>query len=74
MESESILNTLFTQYQTKSIYDPQVFEPFHRLILDRPISEQDELFRAVWGICGACEKEAFFQGVRTGVRLVRELQ
>ncbi len=67
MELPPILDILFTNYCAQASYAfPTDFEPLNQLILEKPVSEQDVLFRAVLTFAAAMKGRHLFRGLKQG--------
>ena len=74
--AESILEVLFDAYTESSGFDNAVikadFEELYRLMNGKSLKEIDEIIYAVCTLCRDHEKAGFIEGVKIGIRLVRE--
>ena len=75
--AESILDVLFDAYNESSGFDNAAikadFEELYRLMNDKPLKEIDEIIYAVCTLCRDHEKAGFFEGIKVGMSLAKEL-
>ena len=75
--AESILEVLFDAYNESSGFDNAAiksdFEELYRLMNGKPLKEIDEIIYAVCTLCRDHEKAGFFEGIKVGMSLVKEL-
>ena len=75
--AESILEVLFDAYNESNGFDNAAikadFEELYRLMNGKPVKEIDEIIYAVCTLCRDHEKTGFIEGVKTGIRLSKEL-
>ena len=74
--AESILEVLFDAYNESSGFDNAAikadFEELYRRMNGKPLEEIDEIIYAVCALCRDHEKAGYVEGVKDGMRLVRE--
>ena len=75
--AESILEMLFDAYNESSSFNNVTikadFEELYRLMNGKPLKEIDEIIYAVCTLCRDHEKARFIEGVRVGIRLLKEV-
>ena len=75
--AESILEVLFDAYNESSSFDNATiksdFEELYRLMNGKPLKESDEIIYAVCTLCKDHEKAGFFEGIKVGMSLAKEL-
>ena len=75
--AESILEVLFDVYNESSGFDNAAiksdFEEPYRLMNGKPLKEIDEIIYAVCTLCRDHEKAGFIEGVKVGIRLLKEV-
>ena len=75
--AESILEVLFDAYNESSGFDNAVikadFEELYRLMNGKSLKEIDEIIYTVCTLCREHEKAGFVEGIRTAMRLAKEL-
>ena len=75
--AESILEVLFDAYNESSGFDNAAiksdFEELYRLMNGKPLKEIDDIIYAVCTLCRDHEKAGFIEGVKIGMRLMREM-
>ena len=75
--AESILEVLFDAYNESSSFDNAAikadFEELYQLMNGKSLKEIDEIIYAVCTLCRDHEKAGFMEGVRIGMRLMREM-
>ena len=78
VNAESILEVLFDAYNESSGFDNAAikadFEELYRLMNGRAFKEIDEIICAVLTLCRDYEKVGFIEGVKVGIRPVRETE
>ena len=78
VNAESILEVLFDAYNESSGFDNAAikadFEELYRLMNGRALKEIDEIICAVLTLCRDYEKVGFIEGVKVGIRPVRETE
>ena len=76
--AESILEVLFDTYNESNGFDNAAikadFEELYQLMNGKPLKEVDEIIYAVCTLCRDHEKAGFIEGVKVGIRLVRETE
>ena len=76
--ADSILEVLFDVYNESSGFDNAAikadFDELYRLMSGKPLKEIDEIIYAVCTLCKDHEKAGFVEGVKVGIRLVRETE
>ena len=75
--ADSILEVLFDAYNESSGFDNAVikadFEELYQLMNGKPLKEIDEIIYAVCTLCRDHEKAGFFEGIKVGMSLAKEL-
>ena len=75
--AESILEVLFDAYNKSSGFDNAAiksdFEELYRLMNGRSLKAIDEIVYAVCTLCRDHEKAGFIEGVKVGIRLLKEV-
>ena len=75
--AESILEVLFDAYNESSGFDNATiradFEKLYRLMNGKSLKEIDEIIYAVCTLCRDHEKAGFIEGMKIGIKLIKEL-
>ena len=75
--AESILDVRFDAYNESSGFDNAAikanFEELYYLMSGTPLKETDEIIYAVCTLCRDHEKAGFFEGIKVGMSLAKEL-
>ena len=75
--AQSILEVLFDAYNESSGFDNATikadFEELYRLMNGKSLKEIDQIIYAVCTLCRDHEKAGFFEGIKVGMSLVKEL-